>query len=89
MKRALSPGDEDGEEKSGGSEGSAREEAPAPCCPPQGSKVSKQEKLRVKRRRRKERMKAAQYGNRWEEHSPDSPHLDFFPDAYLDMRFGM
>jgi len=87
VKRALTPSDEDGEEKKGESEGSAMEEAPTTCSP-QG-KVSKQEKLRVKRRRRKERMKAARSERRWEEDVPDSPVLDFSYDAYSRMRFGM
>ena len=55
-KRALSSSDEDGGEKKGESDGSAMDEAPAPC-PTQG-KASKEEKRREKRRKRKERRKA-------------------------------
>ena len=87
MKRALTPSDEDGEEKKGESEGSAMEEAPAPCSP-QG-KVSKKEKLRVKRRRKKERKKANRAELREEEDIPDSPLFGLSYDAYQRMRFGM
>ena len=87
MKRALTPSDEDGEEKKGESEGSAMEEGPTPCSP-QGGKVSKQEKLRVKRRRRKERMKAARSEPRWEEDISDLPLFDISYDAYLRMCSG-
>jgi len=87
VKRALTPSDEDGEEKKGESEGSAMEEAPTPCSP-QG-KVSKQERLRVKRRRRKERMKAARSEPRWEEDISDFPLFGISYDAYQRMRFGM
>ena len=86
-KRALTPSDEDGEEKKRESEGSAMEETPTPCSP-QGA-VSKKEKVREKRRRRKKRMKAARAGHRWEEDIPDSPDFDFSYDAYHRMRFGM
>ena len=83
-KRALTPSDEDGEEKKGDSEGSAMDEAPTPCSP-QGT-MSKKEKLRVKRRKRKERMKAARSGHWWEEDVPDSP-VDQYTSAFL-RRYG-
>ena len=87
MKRALTPSDEDGEEKKGESDGSAAamDEAPTPCSPK--GPMSKKEKLRVKRRKRKERMKAARSGHWWEEDVPDSP-VDHYWNAFA-MRYGM
>lgn len=64
------------------------EETPTSCSPPQGA-TSKQERLKVKRRKRKERMKAARAGHWWEEDIPDSPVFDNSYDAYHRMRFGM
>jgi len=87
MKRALTPSDEDGEEQKGESEGSVKEEAPTPCTP-QGT-VPKKDKLKEKRRKRKERMKAARSGHRWEEIIPDSPLCDYNSyDASFWRRYG-
>ena len=48
------------------------------------------ERLKVKRRKRKERMKAARAGHWWEEDILDSPPFDHLPyDAQFAMRYGM
>jgi hypothetical protein len=74
MKRALTPSDEDGEEKKGESDDSAMEAAPPPCAPP--GLTPKQEKLRAKRRRRKERRKATGMDHWLEEADSYLPDLD-------------
>ena len=64
--------EESGEEKKGESEGSAMEEAPAPCSP-QGVATKKMEKVREKRRKRKERRRAAAESRWLEEDVPELP----------------
>jgi hypothetical protein len=90
-KRGLPPSDEDGDERKGASEGSAMEEAPAPCSP-QGTVSRKKEKLREKRRRRKERRKATGE-ERWLEehclaHSPYDSDCDRYSSPW-GSRYGM
>ena len=74
VKRVLSSSDEDtGEEKKGESEGSAMEEASAPCTPQEETSRKKKDKVREKRRKRRDRRRA-EAESRWaEEDVPDFP----------------
>jgi hypothetical protein len=82
-KRALTPSDEDGDEKKGDSEGSAMEEAPTPCSPME--LMSKKDKLREKRRKRKERRKAPS-DDRWRELDRLQDTLRHSPSSYPTIR---
>lgn len=67
-KRALTPSDEEwNEEKMSDSEGSAKDEALAMCAGPPLGKMSKKEKLREKRRRKKGRIKVESEEYWWEQ----------------------